>query len=384
MDVKIDELLAAAMRGESLGVPDPILGGDDHQAMIDRIHYHGVAGLLAGRLDPPPGWPTTIAVAIRDAAIARAMWELRHRQLLNELLAALAREQIIAILLKGTALAYDLYLSPATRTRGDSDILIKADDLAAARRVLRGVGFDLHGGNDAVAGDYALQEVWTRSSDGGTAHHIDLHWQLLNAPALGTLLSFDECSADLLPLPRLGPHAFGMDRVRTLIHTCIHRALHVTSPYFVNGETYYGGDRLIWLHDIHLLANVLTHPEWTTFCDIADAKGISATCLDGLHSAKHFLATMIPARVTDRIAAAPNLAPTSLYLRSRQFGRAWRDLRAIPGLRRKLGYVGARVLPDSTFVRAKYPQLAKFPTALLYARRMIDLIRARPQRSPDR
>ena len=44
-----------------------------------------------------------------------------------------------------------------------------------------------------------------------------------------------------------------MSRARTLLHTCIHRALHAKVPYIVGGRAYYGAGRLVWIKDVDLL-----------------------------------------------------------------------------------------------------------------------------------
>lgn len=374
----IDQLLAAALRGEDAGWPSDWSGSDQSARTTERITYHGIAGLLsdqAGRLD---NWPAAVLAPVRDQAIALAMWELRHQAVLGELLAALAGAKIVALLLKGTALAYDLYPSPATRARGDSDLLIAASDLDAARSVLVRLGFRCQPLDEAIADDLALQEVWNLTCGAGTRHHIDLHWQLLNAPALRGVLAFATCAADPHRLPRLAPDALAMNRVLTLLHSCIHRAMHLTSPYFVGGVTYYGGDRLIWAKDIDLLAGALSDAEWKRFSRAALDQGVAAVSLDGLLMARRSLGTNIPQPVLDALGTA-GAEPASAYLLgSRQMGRAWQDLWAISGWRRKFAYLGARALPSESFMRAKYPHLASSPLAMLHVRRMVDLVRPRP------
>ena len=384
LDIAIDEYLAAALRGERGLDPDVLAGPQNSATVIDRINYHGIAGLLWEDRAAISRWHVKITTHVRDAALARTMWELRHREMLRLLLDELAAAKIVAIVLKGTALAYDLYPFPATRERGDSDLLIDPCDHPAACHILARQGFESLSGDDAVATDYNLQEVWSRTCDGAMVHHIDLHWDLLNAPALARIFPFAECAQDLIALPRLGPDAWAMDRVRTLIHTCIHRTINFTSPYFVDGQTYYSGDRLIWLNDIHLLANSFSPEQWETFCHVANSKGVAATCLEGLIASQRILATPIPDSVRKVLDAATITPGPGAYLRSRQLGRAWRDLHAIPGLRRKLGYLRARAFPTRTFIRDKYSRYAGLPLPLLYARRMVDLIRTRPTRSHER
>lgn len=381
-NVAIDGLLAETLRGGNVAGHAMFAASGGADAVVARIEYHGIAGLLRDLPEAMAGWPVAVTKRICDGAMAQAMWELRHREIVRELLGKLAAADLLVILLKGTALAYDLYRAPATRDRGDTDLLVNPVDLAETRIVLRRLGFERTSG-DGRGDDFCLQEVWRRTGDGDTTHHIDLHWQLLNSPALEGVLPVAECAASRIALPRLGSDAWAMDRVRTLIHTCIHRTLHFTSPYFVGDRTYYGGDRLIWLHDIHLLAEAMSPDQWQSLSRLAPSKGAAAACLDGLLTAQRFLATPLPASVREALGAAPPGQSASAYLRSRQLGRAWRDLRAIRGSRRKIAYLRARTLPATAFVRDKYPQHADLPLPLLYARRLFDLVRARPTQGPE-
>ncbi len=224
----IDRTLAAVLRGDravDAGLFAPA-------ALIERIDFHGIAGLLAETPDVVASWPDEVRTALRASAIVGTMWELRHRQVVTEMLAALASVGVAAILLKGTAMAYDLYSSPATRTRGDSDVLVDPRQIDEARQIMKRLGFERLGG-DSADEIFSLQEVWRLNCEGAVGHDIDLHWQLLNAPALKDLLPITECFADPHPLPQLSPDAMSMDRVKTLIHTCVHRSINFTWPYFV-------------------------------------------------------------------------------------------------------------------------------------------------------
>ena len=368
----IDDLLAAVMRGDDCGWPADV----EADPFIARIAYHGIAGLLNEQVRQLRNWPVPVKDYLRDQGIALAMWELRHKALLGDLLDRLAEAGVSPLLLKGTALAYDLYPLPATRARGDTDLLVGEVDLVAVRRILEGLGYALQS-PEGIADDLALQEVWSIGCGSGTSHHIDLHWQLINAPALTELLEFAACNADPLSLPRLGLSARAMSRPLTLLHSCIHRAMHLTSPYFVNGVTYYGGDRLIWARDIDLLAAALSQREWRDFAAAAIDQGVAAVCRDGLALAQRTLKSNIPAGVMTLLETVRAEQPSAYLLGAGQARRAWLDFRAIPGWRRKLAYVGARSLPSARFMRGKYPRLANRPLALLHVKRMIDLLRPR-------
>lgn len=381
---KIDQFLASALRGEAASWPPDLSESNQAARVVERIAYHGIAGLIADQPQKLSHWPAMVLTSVREQGIALAMWELRHKAVLGQLLAALAEEKILVLLLKGTALAYNLYPSPATRARGDSDLLVAPDDLGAVRSILAGLGYSCQPFDGEIGDDLALQEVWSLTWEGGTKHHIDLHWQLVNAPALRGVLEFSDCSNRPIALARLSSDAFAMNRVLTLLHTCIHRAMHITSPYFVDGVTYYGGDRLIWANDIHLLAGEFSDEEWRRFSALARAQGVARVCLNGLKTAQFSLGTKTPDWVCDELGAVGHELASAYLLDSRQLGRAWKDLLAIPGWRRKLAYIGARALPSPAFIRGKYSKMSHLPLGLLYARRMIDLICTRPKQGEGR
>jgi hypothetical protein len=368
-DETVREFLAAALRDKPASWPTSWDQPDAIEAVGGAAIYHGVAGLLVERAID--GWPQSLADRLRDHARAQAMWELRHHQLLSELLAALAGRGVPALLLKGSAIAYDLYDPPAARSRGDSDLLVRPADLGEARSALRALGyrpFELHDGLDD---DLAQQEAWTLRCDDRSSHGIDLHWEVLNSHALKHVLPIDECFADSRPLPRLSPAARTLDRPRFLLHTCVHRAMHRTAPYFVDGEAHYGEGRLIWSRDIALLGHAMTAEEWPRFARMAVDKHVAGACLAGLRAATDDFAAAVPAEVMAELQDAGS----DDCLRGTALERAWRDLGSVAGGGAKLRYLRGRLLPAPAFMRAKYPSMSQLPLIVLYARRLAESLR---------
>lgn len=375
---EIDQLLADAMLGRPAPWPPGWTRPEDQARLVDRAQYHGIAGIIAERGWALADWPGAVLGPLKEQAIAQAMWELRHREELAALLADLAAHGVGAVLLKGSALAYLAYPNPATRARGDSDLLVEPAKLDAARERLAALGFERSGAIDPTA----LQEGWSKQGRDGIAHPIDLHWQPLNAPALKDVLGWADCSTGSLPLPRLGGGARCPRRAVLLIHACIHRGMHVTAPYIVAGIAHYGGDRLIWAQDIKLLAEGLAPDDWREVVDLASARGAARICRAGLAAASRQLEAAIPDWVFDGLERASNGRPAERYFEAtRPVERAWLDFRAIPGLRGKAAYLKARGLPSPDFIRGKYPQMRGAPLPLLYLRRMVELVGRRPSRS---
>ena len=366
----LDALLVDALRGSATA---SLLPQEDDQALLGRIAYHGVAGLLVSE-NRLAHWPAALVDEVRELALAQTMWELRHAATLRPLLKQFADAGIATLLLKGTALAYDLYPNPSERARCDSDLLIREQDLSLARRLLSEAGFCPPSEGGFLPPSLRSQESWNLLAADGSGHCIDLHWRPLNSPALDQLFAVDEWFERARPLPRLSEVALAADRPRMLLHACLHRSLHDCAPYQVGIETHFGGNRLIWLWDMVLLGRAMSESEWRRFCGIAGDKGVGDACRAGLDAASHRFGPMAPAWVADELAGAG----TSPYFSSGQLRRAWLDWLAMPGVTRRLRYLRARALPDGAFMRAKYPRLSGKPLPLLYGRRLLDLLRRRP------
>lgn len=366
-------LLAAALRGEAAPWPAPVHDGHWSDALLNAVIYHGVAGLMADSDRQSHDWPASLLDDLRCQARAEAMWELRHREILSRLLAGLAGGGIRALVMKGSALAYDLYHRPAARPRGDTDLLVLETDVPAARRLLADLGYQPYAAGGSLEW---LQEGWTLRCADGSRHSIDLHWSALNAQALAQVLPVAECLANARPLPALGRPALQMDRVRMLLHLCVHRALHVTAPYLVGDEAYFGADRLIWSFDLYLLAGDLDPADWDSFLDLAAGRRVAGTCLDGLEAAERDFRAVIPQPV---LAALKKSAANDLtYLRSRSsMAREWRNLRAMPGIGLKTRYLVSRLFPESRTLRGKYPGMGGMPLPLLHLRRIAGALRRR-------
>ncbi|MBW7922113.1 MAG: nucleotidyltransferase family protein [Rubellimicrobium sp.] len=350
------DTLAATLRGA------PFVESPD---LLAAAEYHGTGPLILS---------LTGAGGLKAQARARSMWELRHLHVVARLLAAFDAGGVQAVVIKGTALAYDLYDDAALRPRGDTDILIPPDHLPQARAVLAAQGFRLT--YEEEVPDGYTQEAWTFTPpEGGHSHDIDLHWQAFNGASLAGLIPVDEAMAEAVPLPRLAPVARALSRPHGLLHSCVHRAQHILSPYFVGGEAHYGGDRLIWLCDIDRLARALTAAEWQSFATRAAARGIGPVCAGALHEAARLLDTPLPEGPMARLAAAPP-GPVARYLGSHdRRSRALADLRASGARgRSRLAYLRGRLFPPAAAMRSQYPR-SRLPLAVLYLRRLLRFAR---------
>jgi hypothetical protein len=246
----VESFLCAFLRGEN--PPWPHAAGEAFIAgFLEGARYHGVLPLLHDRLQRAPasaqGWPQQVLQACREEAIGHAMWELRHLDLLKQVLAKLAAAGVRPVLFKGTALAYSLYPAGALRARGDTDLIIPPDALPQTTAVLESLGFERGMG---TSGEFvAYQTDFTRTEAGGE-HSLDVHWRINNSELLSRLFSYQELLQRACPVPQLSPDALAAGTVDALLLACMHRATHKQNPYYVDEQAHYGGDRLIWFYDI--------------------------------------------------------------------------------------------------------------------------------------
>ena len=123
----IESFLCALLRGESPSWPateDPGF----HARLRDCIAYHGVGPLLTRELlntGPHEHHVLDSLCRARELKDDVAV-ELARKYELVRVLESLAQSGIAPLLLKGAALAYSLYPSPALRPRADTDLLIRA------------------------------------------------------------------------------------------------------------------------------------------------------------------------------------------------------------------------------------------------------------------
>lgn len=360
------QLACSLLRGEPQA-DGAVPGGADAAHFLSRMRYHGVATLLHERVAGNAHWPKEVLSGLRDDAVARGMWELGHQRLIGDLLARLAAAGIAPVLFKGTALAYSAYANPVTRTRSDTDLLIAEADRGAVHQTLLDLGFHVDCLDEMDLIRFQASYVWQKVGVG--SHAVDLHWGISNSLALSHLFTYDELRAAAAPLPRLCPEALTANPIHALLIACMHRARHHNSAYRVDGVTYYSGDRLIWLYDIHLLATGFTPEQWRAFAQAAALKTLCGVCREGLERAQMCFGTMIPDAVWAALKAAPPSEQASGYLTASRFRQHWLDVRAVPGIRGQVRGAFELMFPPEAYMRSMFPDAQNEPLTWLYLRR---------------
>ncbi|HEX7374513.1 MAG TPA: nucleotidyltransferase family protein [Steroidobacteraceae bacterium] len=327
---------------------------------------HGVTSLLAQHL----GGAETHSWCERFRATARAQaaWEIGHRAVLRAALSSLNAHDIEPVLFKGTALAYSTYSNPVLRMRGDTDLLVRERDQVRVTRTLLDGGFASV--DDSVAGRLGYQASFVWQGPGGS-HALDVHWRINDSEVLSRLFTYDELRAAAVELPALAPGALAASPVHALLLACMHRGVHRHSPYYVADEPCVGGNRLIWLYDMHLLAGSFDANEWIEFVSSARSRGLLGICADGLAAARACFATTIPEAVWAELQRPHPGEPASDYLDAGPLRQQWLDLRAVPGAQRKWRQLRGLLFPPAAYMRGRFATATVQWLPWLYARRAL-------------
>lgn len=124
----IDRELVQALRGDPVAWPKCGAG-----PLRTRIRFHGVAAILAARPPVMAAAGEHERAAVEGEASLRRIWEETHRAALVAALKQMARRAVRPLVMKGTMLAYSIYPEPAMRQRGEIDLIVRPEQLSAAR-----------------------------------------------------------------------------------------------------------------------------------------------------------------------------------------------------------------------------------------------------------
>lgn len=216
---------------------------EDWDLVAETASLHGLAPLLYASLkrttrlgQAPPGCVERLRTEHLQANVGNM---LAYRELAG-LLDSLEIDHIPVVLLKGSAVALQLYPDPGLRPLKDLDLLIAESQVAAVRGLLTGRGYsplpEMIGGFEER---FSTQQAYSRS--GPNPAQVDLHWHPF---VIGYYRK------------RIPVEWFWQHTSAIVVEGRVTRALapeaqfiHLAAHYSLHHHTV----RLIWLYDLALL-----------------------------------------------------------------------------------------------------------------------------------
>ena len=367
----IDEFLAGTLRAVRAQSAAPwALGPDANWKHVwDRIEYHGVAFLLNTYAKHLSDWPSALLGRMTEEARLIALWETTHLKAVSEVIETLDQAGIETVLMKGTALAYSLHDEPATRRRGDSDLLIRPKDLTRTRETLRSLGWyrkeDPHG--------LYYQEGWLHDAAGFFVHAIDLHWEPSDRPVLQEMLPLKAFYVDRRPVPRLHEAARRPNPGLMILHATINQKWHALHGYHSESGRLASPRRLIWSVDLDLLCKSMEKSDWTWLEAHCAAHGVGPLVAEALGGMQHDLGNQIPGDSLTALKTNPLDETLSDYFANPDsLTQFWIDLKKANSFKKKSNLIKTRAFPPREHLLEKYPSASRWPTALLQGRLLIE------------
>lgn len=313
---------------------------------VQSLQAHGVDQLVYA-------WSRD--VMLRDSAVQAAAAEAIGQRHLDDALGALHAVGVTPLVLKGTALAYELYAVPELRPRSDTDLLIRERDRPRLRDVLLRLGYE----EQVTSGDeHGLrQRSYVLTDRYGFQTVLDVHWSIANPAAFASVLGYEECLEASVDVPQLSEFARGLGRVHALLLACVHRVAH-----------HHDTDRAIWLVDIELLARGLDETRWSEFWRLASERGVARVVASSLDAAGHLSGVR-----HSHVPPLPSSEPTALYLRRdvRRGRLLVSELRALPGWRARIARIRDLAFPPREYLVHEFGVHGRVALTAAYVRRSI-------------
>jgi hypothetical protein len=325
-------------------------------AVVAAARRHRVHLLLAASLTAAEREDSQHHDLLRELRTS-AVTFVRREALLRDVLARLSGAGIDALVIKGAALAYTIYREPHLRPRVDVDLLVPraSIDVAGCALVDAGWARDIEPDAEIASG----QRHYHHALAAASVEHLDLHWRVANPLVFARALPIDDVRSRAVAIPSLGPAARTPCPGDALLLACVHLVAH------------HGGDgrQLLWLLDVHLLAESLDRDARAQVVDRAARAGLRGVCRTTLLSA----AECFRGRASIELAAALQSDDTHEALDGlvgdvsrAKLMRA--DLQALPTWSARVALVREHLFPPMTYIRARYPRWPRLllPFAVLH------------------
>ena len=239
----------AAVRDSALE-PDALrLEPDGWETLAGEAESTRLAPLVHASLDPHRHAVPELTMRQLEALVLRhRVWHRERTAAVTEILQALSRISISALVLKGSALAWMIYDSPTLRPMSDVDLLVPGADARRAQAALVALGF---------------QAERTSRRFGSNAHHLPIAGRSRSGLPISVEIHVNAITRDTLTSISMSnlsepPRSFALNGTpaRTLGHLDTLRQLvhHLLEP------SWDGRLRLIGVVDLLRYASIF-HPE---------------------------------------------------------------------------------------------------------------------------
>jgi hypothetical protein len=353
------------------GLEPPELSREEWAYMLTILERHRIMPSIAKKASVAHTlqcFPEYAQLRMKKSYVNAVALALYRERTLKEIIPAFERAGVKVLVLKGAAMAHYAYSDPALRQGSDIDLLVSPDDVRSTGTVLESLGYKCNKKNFNVSTRRNHEEVYMYGVPSAKRPPIEIHWNLF------PFFMFNQ-QADLRPVFEraisIDVNGFSFKAMHPADALC-HEATHMI--YGHKGEI-----RMNWIVDIGLLCNKLESPE-----DRVLLQRTSVDCMARIAVEK----SIKMAQVWTGVQMPEEFGDFSRWPRpSRKeasFNSYYNTHNPVSGL--KLALSGGRDLrdtlrelrqhafPSTEVMRARYPEMGRWPVALMYVRRWLKLI----------
>jgi hypothetical protein len=308
-----------------------------------------IAPILYGLVSSIDQFPGDILTRLNhyyyDSAVNNA---ILFREL-NSLLLNLNNNQIEVILLKGSALATQIYPNIAMRPMVDLDILVKPKNVPGVIKVLQNNGYQLVRQEEQPGFTLNYENEIGLFKQDSIPKLIEIHWNLFNSifyqykiPTSWLWNSTTSISINNTPALMLNPEA-------NLLHLCGHLSFH------------HFGKGWLWIHD---LAEIIMHfdknLDWEKLLDLAQQFDLVLALKTNLITVTEIYGQIIPIDFMQKLSGIePSNGEvkyfSSLSMQHKTSGRTFlEDLSCLPDWRKKIHFAFSNIFPSLSYMKIRY------------------------------
>jgi hypothetical protein len=351
----------------------PPVSEQEWQSWLKFVEWHGMSSLiftLLRSMEIHSQPPVEIYAALRQAYFANAARIMVRRSQLEILVKQLRIEKIEPVVLKGAAFGEMIYSDILQRPSADIDILVSKKEYEKARKIILQNGYDSKRGERTREMDWICQEDFIPiGNDKDRKHVVELHWGLSSHVQILNKIDTPLLIRQAVKVEGLNHSMLVLHPVHALIHTCAHLLY-----------THINELRLIWLYDIHLLAQSIERlGTWSETIEQSQQWQGRLALKYCLELANKWFETPFPEQIRDLNHKPASRQEMELFnLAIYQFKHGQREgwlrrhlfqLSHLKG-RDKFNYLRNRLFPSRREIEAGYPRLRFWPGPLIYLGRL--------------
>lgn len=339
----------------------------DPEEMLEEAEIHGIISLLYDRLciSGPRNDEQLFQLflnGLKNKNLSSALRTNVIHQEAFDLLNELNTNNIHYVVLKGFALAYDIYSKSYLRPSVDIDILIEDKDIERSKVIFLKKGYQNI--KEWEPKEVHLQFTYSKPLLQNITCHWDVHRAISNDHEVSNLLPFSEVYARH-SITKVGETWFkSISRPHAFIHASIHFLRHKYRKDTV---------RLIWLYDLFVLADKMTIAESDELILLVKSKGLANIIMQAIEDTLvHFPSEYLNI-LKNKVQKLPAGNKLNYLLADSSNGlqRFARQLKSTKSISSAFVLVRETLLPPKEQIYSKYGNVSSKLLWLYYIKRVV-------------